>query len=96
MTVVSVLGTSPKSVLDDYCRVMNTAGFKINKKHKTILKINLSWMLFFPACSTPPRQLEGVLRCLKEHKYMMLSLWKIKRLLPILGRVLIIINGCPC
>lgn len=36
---------------------------------RTILKLNLSWSLFYPACSTPPWQLEGVIRTLKYEGY---------------------------
>ncbi len=35
----------------------------------TVLKLNLSWSLFYPACSTPPWQLEGVVRTLKFEGY---------------------------
>jgi hypothetical protein len=38
----------------------------INKDIKTIIKINLSWSLFYPACSTPPWQLEGVMKKLND------------------------------
>lgn len=71
MTHVSVIKTSPNTVLEDYKRLMNLANYQkaISKNAKTILKINLSWSLFYPACSTPPWQLEGLLRTLKEDKY---------------------------
>jgi hypothetical protein len=39
------------------------------KDSKVILKLNLSWTLFFPACSTPPWQLEGVLKTLRDDGY---------------------------
>jgi uncharacterized protein (DUF362 family) len=38
----------------------------IDKTKDTIIKLNLSWTKYFPACSTQPWQLEGVLRTLLE------------------------------
>jgi uncharacterized protein (DUF362 family) len=37
-----------------------------NKDQKIIIQLNLSWSKFFPACSTPPWQLEGVLKSMIE------------------------------
>jgi len=50
---------------------MNLAEHKksLKKEEKTILKLNLSWTLYYPACSTPPWQLEGVLNALKTDSY---------------------------
>jgi len=66
MPSVSIIRTSPKTVLDDYGTLMRSAGYEhsIPRDKKTILKINLSWSLFYPACSTPPWQLDGVLATL--------------------------------
>ena len=71
MSVVSLLKTSPETVTSDYNQVMQLANFKhaISKNHPTILKLNLSWTLYYPACSTPPWQLEGVLNTLREENY---------------------------
>lgn len=68
---VAVLKTSPEKVLDDYKLLMELAEFKkfMRKDLRTILKLNLSWTLFYPACSTPPWQLEGVVKTLKENEY---------------------------
>lgn len=68
MSVVSVLETSKQTVLEDYIRLMELAEYKksISNINKTILKLNLSWTMFYPACSTPPWQLEGVLKCLNQ------------------------------
>ncbi|HAA90630.1 MAG: Uncharacterized protein XD63_0291 [Thermoanaerobacterales bacterium 50_218] len=62
--VVAVLKTSPETVLEDYERLLELAGLKqaLDPKCPTILKLNLSWTKYFPACSTQPWQLEGVLR----------------------------------
>ena len=71
MSVVSLLKTSPETVTSDYHQVMQLANFKhaISKNHPTILKLNLSWTLYYPACSTPPWQLEGVLNTLRGENY---------------------------
>jgi uncharacterized protein (DUF362 family) len=66
--IVSVLKTSPDKVISDYSKLMNLADYKkvISKDVNTILKLNLSWSLYYPACSTEPWQLEGVLKTLQE------------------------------
>jgi len=40
-----------------------------DKNSKTILKLNLSWSKFFPSCSSPPWQVEGVLKTMIEDNY---------------------------
>ena len=71
MSKVAVLKTRPDSVVADYQRVCELADYKsyLPKDKETILKLNLSWSLFFPACSTTPWQLEGVLNALFEGGY---------------------------
>lgn len=71
MTKVAILKTSPESVVKDYSKLMNLIKYEkiLPKKYQTILKLNLSWSLFFPACSTQPWQLEGILKKLKGDKY---------------------------
>ena len=68
---VAVVRTSPETVLEDYHRVMNLAGYRdvIAPDADTALKINITWHLFFPGCSTPPWQLEGVIRAMKRDGY---------------------------
>jgi uncharacterized protein (DUF362 family) len=68
---VAVLQTSPRTVLTDYHRLMNRAGYQdiIAKDADTALKINISWHFFFPGSSTTPWQLEGVIRAMKEDGY---------------------------
>ncbi|MFX1288671.1 MAG: DUF362 domain-containing protein [Promethearchaeota archaeon] len=39
------------------------------KEYKTIIKLNLSWSKFFPACSSPPWQVEGVLKTMVKDGY---------------------------
>jgi len=68
---VSVLKTSPSTVLDDYERLMKLAEFDtaLPKDVQTGLKINVSWQTWYPACSTEPWQLEGVIRALQNAGY---------------------------
>ena len=69
--VVAVVKTTPETVLDDYKRVMELAGFKaaLPQDKETLLKINISWQTWYPACSTAPWQLEGVIKTLQDAGY---------------------------
>lgn len=68
---VAILRTSPATVLADYHELMNLAGYQdvIAKDADTALKINISWHFFFPAASTTPWQLDGVIRAMKTDGY---------------------------
>jgi uncharacterized protein (DUF362 family) len=68
---VAVLYTKPESVFEDYHRLMNLAGYQqtLPKDRDTALKINISWHYFYPACSTTPWQLEGVIRSMLADGY---------------------------
>ncbi|MFN7975023.1 MAG: DUF362 domain-containing protein [Acidobacteriota bacterium] len=68
---VAIVRTSPRTVFADYHRLMNLAGYQdvIAKDADTALKVNISWHFFFPASSTTPWQLEGVIRAMKEDGY---------------------------
>ncbi|MDY7076431.1 MAG: DUF362 domain-containing protein [Chloroflexota bacterium] len=68
---VAVLRTSPETVLDDYARLMELAGLReaLPQDKETILKINISWQTWYPACSTAPWQLEGVVQALRSAGY---------------------------
>jgi uncharacterized protein (DUF362 family) len=68
---VAVLKTSPETVIDDYGQLMNLAGYKeaLPPDHETLLKINISWDTWYPACSTAPWQLEGVIKELQGAGY---------------------------
>ncbi|WP_340817848.1 DUF362 domain-containing protein [Methanolobus sp. WCC4] len=68
---VSILKTSQETILDDYKELMHLADYNkhVSKNYPTTIKINLSWTLFYPACSTPPWQLDGVLKTLREDGY---------------------------
>ncbi|UCG34087.1 MAG: DUF362 domain-containing protein [Phycisphaerales bacterium] len=64
---VAILRTSPSTVLRDYHDLMNLAGYQdvVAKDADTALKVNISWHFFYPASSTTPWQLEGVIRAMK-------------------------------
>jgi uncharacterized protein (DUF362 family) len=68
---VAVLHTTPETVLEDYRRLMQLAGFEqaLPKDKETLLKINISWQQWYPACSTAPWQLEAVIRTLLDAGY---------------------------
>ncbi len=68
---VAILKTRPETVLADYHRLMNLAGYQdvIDPEAETGLKINISWHYFFPACSTVPWQLEGVIQSMLKDGY---------------------------
>jgi uncharacterized protein (DUF362 family) len=61
---VVVLKTGPKTILSDYTKALHLAEYDkiITKNKDTLLKLNLSWTKYFPACSSPPWQVEGVVR----------------------------------
>lgn len=65
---VVILKTSPETVLDDYKKLMHLAEYEkfISRDKGTLIKINLSWTKYFPACSSQPWQLDGVLKTLIE------------------------------
>ena len=68
---VAVVFSSPGTVLDDIAVAMNLADYSkyLVKNSATSLKINISWQHYYPACSTTPWQLEGVIRCLQNDGY---------------------------
>jgi uncharacterized protein (DUF362 family) len=68
---VAVIKTQPDKVLDDIERLMKLAEFEkvLPKTNTTGLKINISWQTWYPACSTTPWQLEGVIRALQGAGY---------------------------
>ena len=68
---IFVIKTSPKTVLQDYGKLMDLTGYqkRFPKDLKTIIKLNLSWSKFFPACSSPPWQVEGVLKKMIDDGY---------------------------
>jgi uncharacterized protein (DUF362 family) len=69
--IVAVVKTTPETVLEDYGRAMELAGFEtaLPKDKQTLIKINISWQTWYPACSTAPWQLEGVIKSLQGAGY---------------------------
>ncbi|MBI4983107.1 DUF362 domain-containing protein, partial [Candidatus Woesearchaeota archaeon] len=69
--IVAVLSTTPQTVITDYNGLMHLAEYQkfIKTDKETLLKLNLSWSLYYPACSTEPWQLEGVVKTLIKDGY---------------------------
>jgi len=65
---VAVIKTSPATVAADIGSAMRLAGYnsQLAPDVATLLKINISWQHYYPACSTSPWQLDGVIKTLKE------------------------------
>jgi uncharacterized protein (DUF362 family) len=63
---VAIVRTRPATVLEDTHLLMNLAGYReaLDPSVDTALKVNISWHFFFPATSTTPWQLDGVVRTL--------------------------------
>jgi uncharacterized protein (DUF362 family) len=68
---VAVLKTSPETVLEDIEDIMQLAGVEsaLSKEIQTGLKINISWQTWYPACSSTPWQIEGVIKALQKFGY---------------------------
>src|SRR6185369_4872704 len=59
------------SVRTDYHELMNLAGYRdvIDPAADTGLKVNISWHCFFPASSTTPWQMDGVIGAMLKDGY---------------------------
>jgi uncharacterized protein (DUF362 family) len=68
---VAVVYTKPETVFEDIGRAMHMAEYEsfLPKDIATLLKINISWQHYYPACSTSPWQLDGVIQTLKKDGY---------------------------
>jgi len=68
---VAVLRTRPETVVADYGRLMRLVKYDqgLRRDQDLILKLNLSWTKYFPACSSQPWQVDGVLTTLLEDGY---------------------------
>jgi len=68
---VAVLRTRPETVVEDYGRLMRLVKYDqvLPRDHDLILKLNLSWTKYFPACSSQPWQVDGVLKALVDDGY---------------------------
>ena len=70
-SLVAVLRTRPETVVADYGRLMRLAKYDqtLPREQDLIVKLNLSWTKYFPACSSQPWQVDGVLSTLFEDGY---------------------------
>ncbi len=61
---VAVLNATPETVLADYGRLLRLAGYgeALDREKTTIINITNHWDVWYPAASTAPWQLEGVIR----------------------------------
>ena len=77
MARVALIQTNPESVLDDVGRAMDAAGYRaeLDRRAETALKVNVSWHHWYPACSTTPWQLDGVIRKLRGDGFLPASLF---------------------
>lgn len=77
---VVAVRTTPATVLDDYRRLLDLAGVVdgLDRNADTLLKLNLSWTKYFPACSSQPWQVEGVVKALLEYGFPRERLWPIE------------------
>ncbi|PWB55372.1 MAG: iron-sulfur cluster-binding protein [Anaerolineales bacterium] len=68
---VALIKTTPETIFDDIERLMKLAGFEqaLPDTQRTGLKINISWQTWYPACSSTPWQIEGVIRALNHAGY---------------------------
>ena len=68
---VAVLKTTPESILEDYAKLLDLADYQsfLPKEADTCFKINISWHVYYPACSTTPWQLEGVIKKMLDDGY---------------------------
>jgi uncharacterized protein (DUF362 family) len=62
-----VVATTPETAVADMGRAMDLAGVGefLSPDIKTLLKVNISWQHWYPACSSTPWQIEGVTRALE-------------------------------
>jgi len=89
---VAVLRTRPETVVDDYGRLMRLVKYDqvVPREQDLILKLNLSWTKYFPACSSQPWQVDGVLKTLLDDGY------DRARILPVENKTVVTspIEGC--
>src|SRR6266849_2347454 len=70
-SAVALLRTRPETVVEDYGRLMRLVKYDevLPRDQDLILKLNLSWTKYFPACSSQPWQVDGILTTLAEDGY---------------------------
>ncbi len=81
---VAVVKTKPGTILDDIDKALSLADVDnfLKKDAPTILKVNITWHFYYPACSTTPWQLDGVASSLSRRGY--------KNLIPAQNRTVVI------
>jgi uncharacterized protein (DUF362 family) len=77
MPKVAVLKTRPDTVLEDLGRLMRLADYRqaLPQGKEIALKINISWHFWYPATSTTPWQLDGVIKTLLDDGYPKETIW---------------------
>jgi uncharacterized protein (DUF362 family) len=82
---VAVVRTRPETVIEDYARVMDLAGYRdtLSRDRDTLIKLNLSWTKYFPSCSSQPWQVDGVVT------KMLADGFKRERLIPIENKTVV-------
>jgi hypothetical protein len=65
---VAVIRTNAEQVVEDYRRLLELIDYKsiLDFDQDTIIKLNLSWTKYFPACSSQPWQVEGLVKTMVE------------------------------
>jgi uncharacterized protein (DUF362 family) len=68
---VAIVKIQPDTVLEGYGNAMRLAGYRaaVSPEIATALKVNISWHHWYPACSSAPWQIDGVLRTLIDDGY---------------------------
>ena len=68
---VAILRTRPDTVVADYGRLIRLVKYDqvLSRDVDLILKLNLSWTKYFPACSSQPWQVDGIATALLEDGY---------------------------
>jgi uncharacterized protein (DUF362 family) len=89
---VAVLRTRPETVVADYGRLMRLVKYDqvLPRDQDLIVKLNLSWTKYFPACSSQPWQVDGVLATLLEDGY------ERRRIFPVENKTVVTnpVQGC--
>ena len=82
---VAVLRTDSRQVLQDYRKLLELVDYKsiLDFNKETLIKLNLSWTKYFPACSSQPWQVEGLVKTLVEDGF------PTKNLLPIENKTVV-------
>jgi uncharacterized protein (DUF362 family) len=62
MATVFINKTAPENVVEDYEGLVKQFHKQFSPRRPVIIKLNLSWTKFYPACSSPPWQLEGIIK----------------------------------